>query len=72
MSAAVILRVRRARGVAPGVWYEFAPIVDGRPRRRPDHMMASAESAALRARNYGFEPAAGVLDYDVERGRIIQ
>lgn len=72
MGNAVVLRVSSARrGTAPRVWYEFAPIVDGKPRRRADHMMASAESAALRARNYGFEPADIVLDYDVEQGRII-
>jgi len=34
-------------------------------------MMASPETAALRARKYGFEPADDVLDYDIERGRII-
>ncbi|HEY4584866.1 MAG TPA: hypothetical protein VIG84_00585 [Brevundimonas sp.] len=71
MGTAVILRVRRAKGASPLVWYEFAPIVDGKPQRRPDHMMASPETAALRARQHGFEPAEGVLDYDIERGRII-
>lgn len=71
METAVILRVRRARGPEPRVWYEFAPIVHGRPRRRADHMMASPETAALRARKYGFEPTDDVLDYDVEQGRII-
>ena len=34
-------------------------------------MMASPETAALRARKYGFEPTDDVLDYDVERGLII-
>lgn len=71
MGTAVILRVRRAKGVTPLVWYEFAPVVNGKPRRRADHMMASAETAALRARQHGFEPAEGVIDYDVEQGRII-
>lgn len=71
MGTAVILRVRRASGSMPLVWYEFAPMVGGKPQRRPDHMMASPETAALRARQHGFEPSEGVLDYDIERGRII-
>ncbi len=72
MERAVILRVRRASQAAePRVWYEFAPIIDGRPRRRADHMMASVETAAMRARKYGFEPAEVVLDYDVDKRRIV-
>ena len=71
MRNAVILRMQSdAPGSGLRTWYEFAPIVDGVPRRRPDHMMASAESAARRARQYGFEPGGRVLDCDVATGLI--
>lgn len=66
MKNAVILRVLSgARREGLRTWFEFAPLVNGRPRRRPDHMMASAESAARRARAHGFEPDDEVIDYRV-------
>jgi len=64
MKNAVILRVQSdAPGTGLRTWYEFAPLIDGRPRRRPDHMMASVEGAARRARAHGFEPADEVIDF---------
>lgn len=64
MKNAVILRlVSEARGGGLRTWFEFAPLVNGRPRRRPDHMMASAESAARRARAHGFAIDGEVIDY---------
>ena len=70
VKTAVILRVRwvPAEG-RPRTWYEFAPVVNGRPKRRPDHMMASAESAARRAQAYGFETNGEVVDYETPAGR---
>ena len=66
MKNAVILRMLSdAPGGGLRTWFEFAPLVNGRPRRRPDHMMASAESAARRARAYGFETDDEVIDYRV-------
>ena len=64
MRTAVILRVlsgTQRQGLR--TWFEFAPLVNGRPRRRPDHMMASAESAARRARAHGFEIDDAIIDY---------
>jgi len=64
MKNAVILRVLSgAQSEGLRTWFEFAPLVEGRPRRRPDHMMASAESAARRARAHGFETDDEVIDY---------
>ena len=64
MRNAVILRVLSgAQRQGLRTWFEFAPLVNGRPRRRPDHMRASAESAARRARAHGFEIDDAIIDY---------
>lgn len=66
MKSAVILRIRQVtlKG-RPRTWYEFAPLVNDRPIRRQDHMMASAESAARRARQHGFDIDHEMLDFTV-------
>lgn len=63
MATATILRCQRrdSKGEVR-VWYEYAPIIDGRPRRRPNHMMGSAESAADLARRDGFSLDDAILD----------
>ncbi len=63
MATATILRCQRRHPKGEvRIWYEYAPIIDGRPRRRPDHMMGSAESAAELARRYGFNVDGEILD----------
>ena len=62
METAIILRCERKASVGGvRVWYEYAPVVDGRPKRRPTHMMASPESAADLARRYGFSVGHDVV-----------
>jgi hypothetical protein len=66
MGTAIILRCRRKHSDGEvRVWYEYAPIVEGRAKRRPNHMMASAESAADLARRSGFSVEGGVVDVQV-------
>jgi hypothetical protein len=65
MKNAVILRFQRWSAYSGDLrtWYEYAPLVDGRPRRRPNHMMTTPESAADRARRDGYDPEMDVIDY---------
>ncbi len=66
MATAIILRCRRKQpGCGLRIWYEYAPIVDGSARRRPNHMMASADSAADLARRSGFSVDGDVMDVQV-------
>lgn len=66
MATAIILRCRRKQpGFGLRIWYEYAPIVEGCARRRPNHMMASAESAADLARRSGFSVDDDVIDVQV-------
>ena len=66
MGTAIILRCRRKHpdgGIR--IWYEYAPIVEGRAKRRPNHMMGSAESAADLARRSGYSVDGDVVDVQV-------
>jgi hypothetical protein len=65
MKSAVILRLQRRSPYSGDLrtWYEYAPLVRGRPRRKPDHMMSTPETAADRARRDGYMPEMDVIDY---------
>jgi hypothetical protein len=66
VAKAIIVKVCRPCGHGGlEVWYEFAPMVNGVPRRRPDHMMASAEGAAKRARAFGYDPTDELVEIEV-------
>jgi hypothetical protein len=66
MVDAVILRCRRLMPDRPDrIWYEYAPLVNGRPKRRPTHMMATVESASALAVRSGFTVHPDVINYRV-------
>lgn len=66
MVDAVIFRCSRPMPDGPDrIWFEYAPLVNGKPKRRPTHMMGSVASAVDLARRSGFSAGSVALNLRV-------
>jgi hypothetical protein len=64
MAEAVIFRRRKERPDGSVlVWFEYAPIVGGRPAPRSDHSFRTEEAAKEAAVRDGYDVDSEIIDY---------